>query len=358
MLVVLALLLFAAMVARGGLVPTGAEPPAAEAPGPSAIGDADLDLYARASERIAAGENYYDFIVAEQRARDYPVRPGLTVRLPTLAWLRALLGEPGMIAAGFALVAAVVAAWWRRFGEEGVSPRQRRIATALVFVGCSLALNPHYLTMHELWAGCLIALAFGLHRVGARGEGGRWVAALCAGAVALAIREHALPFVLLMAAVAAWQRNWREAAAWSALVAVFLSGLVWHLALVAGHVLPSDPSSASWLALRGLAGWLGNVVEASNLHVLPRFVSGPLVILMAFGWLGWRSRGGPVLALFALGYGLAFAIAGRADNFYWGAVVAPSMFAGLAFAPAGFARLLAAAELRAGGRLGRQTDCA
>jgi hypothetical protein len=37
--------------------------------------------------------------------------------------------------------------------------------------------------------------------------------------------------------------------------------------------------------------------------------------------------------LLYLGYGAAFMIAGRPDNFYWGAVVAPAMFMGLAFAP-------------------------
>ena len=37
--------------------------------------------------------------------------------------------------------------------------------------------------------------------------------------------------------------------------------------------------------------------------------------------------------LLFLGYGLAFMIAGRPDNFYWGAVIAPAMFIGLAYAP-------------------------
>ena len=36
-------------------------------------------------------------------------------------------------------------------------------------------------------------------------------------------------------------------------------------------------------------------------------------------------------------------IAGRWDNFYWGAMMAPAMFAGLAFAPRGAASLFKAA---------------
>ncbi|MCJ2188736.1 hypothetical protein [Novosphingobium beihaiensis] len=319
---------------------------ASKAGAPDEPYDEDIALYEVAIERIAHGENYYDFIVPEQRSRDYPVNPGLAVRLPTLAYLDAWLGTPGQIAAALALMLGIVAAWWRRFGEEGVSPRARRIATALVFVGASLGLNRHYFPLHELWAGGLIALSFGLHRIGVNGQGGRWTGAFCAAALALAIREHALPFVLLMAAAALWYRNWKEAAAWSALAAVFLAALAVHLSLVARDVLPTDPHSAPWLVMRGLSGWLGNVVQSSNLRWLPHFLAGPAVILMTFGWLGMKGRGGLFGFLLSAGYGVAFMLAGRWDNFYWGAMIAPAMFAGIVFAPRALAELTAAAGLR------------
>lgn len=308
--------------------------------------DEDIALYEVATDRIGKGENYYDFIVPEQRSRDYPVNPGIAVRLPTLAYLNAWIGAGGQIVAAIALMLGIVAAWWRRFGEEGVSPRVRRLATATVFVGASLALNRHYFPLHELWAGGLIALSFGLHRIGTDGRGGRWIGALCAGALALAIREHALPFVLLMAATALWQRNWREAMAWSAVVALFCAGLALHLSLVSREVLPSDPHSAPWLVMRGLPGWLANVVQSSNLRWLPHFLAGPAVVLMSFGWLGWRGRGGLFGFLLSAGYGVLFMLAGRWDNFYWGAMIAPAMFAGIVFAPRALADLLAAARVR------------
>ena len=50
-----------------------------------------------------------------------------------------------------------------------------------------------------------------------------WIAA----ALALAIREHALPFVLLLGAIAAWRGDWRQARAWA-----LLNGR--------DHVLPED----------------------------------------------------------------------------------------------------------------------
>ena len=42
---------------------------------------------------------------------------------------------------------------------------------------------------------------------------------------------------------------------------------------------------------------------------------------------------------------LAFTIAGRPDNYYWGAVIAPPMFLGLVFAVPGFKSLWQAARL-------------
>jgi hypothetical protein len=297
--------------------------------------DADLALYDRAIARIRAGENYYDFIAQEHRRADYPLRPGVAVRLPTLAYLAAWSGlrEDGLapvpVLAALALMAGVIASWWGRLGALGVSPELRRIGTALVFFGAALGLNRYYFVLHELWAGMLLALAFGLHRP----EQKRYWGAVLAAGLALAIREHSLPFVLLMGAMAAWRRAWAEAAAWGALVALFGLGLAWHLHLVALHTLPSDPTGPSWLAMRGLGGFLSNTVLSSNLRFLPHYLAGPLTVLMLLGWAGWRSSAGVTGFLLYTGYGLAFAVAGRPDNFYWGAMITPVMALGLAFAP-------------------------
>ncbi|MFI8666203.1 hypothetical protein ACIGGE_07195 [Qipengyuania sp. NPDC077410] len=299
--------------------------------------DEDLAFYDRVIERIGHGENYYDFIVEEQRARDYPVRPGLAVRLPTLAWIHVSLGEPAMIALAVALLFACIWAWWKRLGEEPGGARFRLLGTALMAMGGSLGLNRSFFVLHELWAGMLIALAFGLHRPG------RWGAALFVAALALALRELVLPFVLLMAAMAAWRKDWREATAWIMLVAVFAAIMAWHLSLIAVQEVPSDPVGPDWLVLRGLSGWLGNIVLSSNLRLLPHELASPVVILMALGWAGWKSSAGTMGTFLYLGYGLAFMLAGRANNFYWGAVVAPAMFIGLAFLPMALPSLVRAA---------------
>jgi hypothetical protein len=305
--------------------------------------DEDLALYDRVIERIHHGENYYDFIAAEHRKANYPVTPGFAVRLPTLAYLDAWLGDTGQTLCAIALMLAVLVAWWRRLGPqpdgEPGGDSHRALTIALLFVGVSLGLNRYYFVLHELWAGMLLALSFGLHR-----PGRRWAGALAVAALALAIREHALPYVLLMAAMAFWRRDWKEGAAWGALALAFLAALAVHLQIVAAQVLPSDRSSDSWLAMRGLSGWLSTVVLSSNLRFLPHWLAGPAVVLMVTGWAGWRSPAGLFGTFLFLGYGLAFMIAGRPDNFYWGAMIAPAMFIGLTFAPQAVRSLARAAQ--------------
>ncbi|MBT2135693.1 hypothetical protein KK137_15240 [Croceibacterium sp. LX-88] len=289
--------------------------------------DEDLRLYDRIAERVAAGEDYYQAAVEEQRARGFPVRPGLTVRLPTLALLTATLGQPGMVALAALLGLAVLAAWWRRLGSEPGSGDKRVICMLLLVIGSSLALKPQYLVLHELWAGLLLALSFALHRPG------RWIGAWVAAALALALRELALPFVLLMGALALWRRDWREAAAWAGLVGLFVAGMVLHLSQASQVVSPEDPASPAWLVLRGLRGWTSNLQLNSVLQYLPAWLAAPLALLPLIGWISWRSDAGIFGTLLHSGYGLFFMLAGRDNNFYWALVVIPTWFLGLAFMP-------------------------
>lgn len=343
----LLLAVLAALLVAAALVPIGAGPTVganSAASQPSAVEparDDDLALYDVVISRIRGGENYYDVIAEEHRRNDYPLHPGLAVRLPTLAWIDAALGDTGQIVASLALMLAVLLAWWRRLGAEPGGMPRRTLAMAFLFIGVSLGTNRHFFVLHELWSGMLLALAFGLHRPG------KWLLPVLVTALALAIREHALPFVLLMGALAWWRGDRKEAAAWGLLALAFFVGLAIHLHQVAQHVLPGDGNSASWFALRGLSGWLSNVVLSSNLRILPHFVAGPLVVLMVLGWAGWRSSAGSFGTLLYLGYALAFMIAGRAENYYWGAMVAPAMFIGLAFAPRALKSLWRAATGRA-----------
>ena len=300
--------------------------------------DTDLALYDSVIERLRGGESYYAVIAEEHRAFRYPLHPGFAVRLPTLAYAEALLPTAALVPLSVLLMGAVMLAWWRRLAEEPGGADLRLIAVAALFFGVSIGTTRYFFVLHELWAGQLLALAFGLHR-----PGRKWLGAWLAAAAALAIREHAFPFVLLMAAYAGWHRHWREAAAWALLAAAFLAAMAVHLHIVEGLVVPGDPPSASWLTLRGLNGWLSPLVLSSNLRWLPNPLAGPLVMLAMLGWAGWRSAVGSFGTLLYAGYGAAFMIAGRPDNYYWGMVVAPAMWMGLAFVPRAVRGLVRAA---------------
>ncbi len=289
--------------------------------------DRDLALYDAVVVRLAAGESFHAASTAEQRARSFPVRPGFAVRLPTLAWIQAAIGPLATALAACALLAAIALAWWRRFGDEGASPSQRRFAVALVLLGSSFLLNATYHPLHELWAGGLIALALGLHRPG------RWGAALAVAALALSIRELVLPFVLAMGALAAWRRDWKETSAWVALVAAFAVALGIHHGVVSDYQRPTDLAGPSWLVLRGIEGWIGNIVGSSPLYLLPLPIAVAIAALALLGWCTRRTPSGLAASLLLLGYGLAFMIAGRENNFYWGLIVTPILFGGLAFVP-------------------------
>ena len=288
----------------------------------------DLRLYDAVIARLQRGEGYYDVIAEEHRKLPFPLKPGMAVRLPTLAYLAAWLGPSGLGAAAILLAGAVALAWWRRLALEPGGRNNRVVIMILLLGGLNFLLVRYFHVLHELWAGGLLALAFALHR-----PGQRWIAALCVAALALAIRETALPFVLLAAAVAGYRRDWRECLGWTALALTFTAAWAWHLHLIAQLARPEDLVSAPWLTLRGLPGALSLYLLPTPLRFLPAVLAGPVIVLALFGWAGWKSAAGTFGTLLLLGYGLFFMVAGRPENWYWGALVTPVVFIGLAFVP-------------------------
>ena len=97
--------------------------------------DNDLRLYRLINQRLARGDDYYVAATEEQRANSYPVAPGLTVRLPTLAFASAWLGPGGMIALEILLCAAMMFAMLARLKVEPGSEPFRMMALALLMTG-------------------------------------------------------------------------------------------------------------------------------------------------------------------------------------------------------------------------------
>jgi len=341
LLILIALLIAAswgAATAGSNVVPIAA--PGTNAPHPP---NHDLILYESISNRVAAGEDYYAAAADELRRGDYPLKPFVAFRLPTLAMAAAWLGRPGLLILQWSLFAAMLAAWWVRLNGQFADRGRRVSAVMLAAAGVAVAVTGRFLYLHEVWAGTLIALSLALHRPG------RWGWSLAVAALALAIRELSLPYVLLMAALALWRRDWREFAGWTAISLLFGAILMWHQAAVAAVVLPSDPASPGWAALGGWAGMLRTFYLAGPLRWLPAVVAAPIIILALFGWASWKSATGLAATLMYSGYGLAFMLFGRANNFYWGLMVAPAFLLGLAFLPRAFSDLARAIEPRRAG---------
>jgi hypothetical protein len=302
----------------------------------------DLALYERISTRVAAGEDYYAAAMDEQRSSNYPTRPFVAVRLPTLAWLHAAIGIDGVRYIEMALAVACLAALARRL-EGLVALPERLGALVLLAFGGAAAIIPVAGLIHELWAGLWLTLALFLYRRET------WWPALLAAGCALAVRELAAPFVLLWLAFAIVERRWREAAGVAALLAVFFAGMGLHYLAVEAGRLPGDPASQGWNALAGYGLPLMALSRLTGLLLLPLPLAAPVAILPLLGWAGLGGRLGLFALLWSAGLATMVALFARPENFYWVQLGLPAYGIGLAFAPRALYELAQCAAGRAPG---------
>lgn len=287
----------------------------------------DLLLYNSIIARVARGEDYYPVAAQEQRNQGYPLRPFVTFRLPTLAVFSAALGVPMMRAMLWMLMACVAMAWWIRLKHAFDVPKRRVSGTLLVVSGLTLAGRPELVVAHEIWAGALIALSLGVHRVD------RWWPSLALALMAVVIRELAVPFLMLMAALALFGRRWRECAGWILAILLFAAVMLLHARHVAAVVLPTDPASPGWASFGGWPFFVSAMRMTSALRALPDWLGNLIVPLSLLGWASWRSFTGMAGALLLGGYAVMLMLFGRTQNFYWGLLVSPLLLLGLAFLP-------------------------
>ena len=318
-------------------VPAARPAPVQTAPAsvPTAKND-DLILYAAITARVAQGESYYTAAADEHRKGIYPLRPFITMRLPTLAAVSATFGSAAMTGFLYALVLITLLAWRHRLRNQFADPDRRTIALGLLLAGMMAAFWREFIVLHELWAGILLALAFAIHRPN------KWLPSAIVAACALMIRELSLPFIFLMTAHALHDRRWREAATLAAMIAAFAIVLSFHAQHVAAVTTATDLTSPGWASFGGWQGFVRTMQMPSALRAFPDWAASIAIILSLFGWLSWRSRTGLFGLLLFAGYGIFFASLGRPDNFYWGFMVVPSFLIGLAFLPQAFADLRAA----------------
>lgn len=317
---VLGLLAWGLVVTLGG--------PATPSPEPPADGYSDVDLYREIVARVAAGADYYTTAIATQLAHNYPTTPFVVVRLPTLTWLRVLLGDVGSTVLLVGLAATALVTMMVRLRATGMG--RWEWAVAVLLLGLNLSLNALGVVgwFHEAWAGVLIVIAIALR------TDRRWWPAVLLGFAACCFRELALPFLLVMA-VLSWRRR-REFWAWVGAIVAF--ALVYALHALAVLAVPqADPvSSNGWLQLGGWGFVLATVSTGTVLSSLPLVVTAVVVPLALFGWVFGTGPARAVLATCAA-FMLVFWFVGRPENSYWGLLYAPLLVPGLALAPRGLA---------------------
>lgn len=281
----------------------------------------DRALYAHIVEQVRSGRGYYVAAAEELRRHGYPLKPAMAFRLPTLAWIEAMLpGARSRMLILIALAMGAVALWLRALVEE---PFAKRMAYVLV-VGCGLANvgAPGSVYLHETWSIVFQVAALATMRRSALATG-------MLVFLALAIRETALPFVVVLATVA-WLTGYRRTAL-HASAAIGLVGLCYlaHVMAIAGILRPDDLVSPGWL---GMQGWplviravQWNLLFAAMPVALVALILPAVMAALATAQSPEAVVGSLTTAIFAL----ALTVVGRSDNYYWGIMISPYLLIGL-----------------------------
>ena len=291
-------------------------------------GYTDVHLYHDIAAEVVKGVPYHQAAAAMHRLHHYPLKPFVTMRLPTLVEMGAVLGWQGVQALAYVLAFIAIFAWF--FALEGrIHWIEQFLVSAAVGTGAAMVSNRGLMAMHEYWGGLFIAIALALRLRWPR----QWWWQVAAIACGLTIRELVLPYALLALVFALVGRRWREGAAWALVIAAFGCFMAWHAAQVQALVRPNDITSAGWHAAQGFSAFLKAVVYTSSLGGLPRPWALLLAMLPLVGWLVLPGRRGLFAQLLILGFVVMISAFSRADTFYWGGIMLPWYFAGWALLP-------------------------
>jgi hypothetical protein len=294
-------------------------------------GKGDAALYRAEVDRIHEGEGYYQAAAAELTSRGYPTQNVFNWRTPLPMWL---IGRMPAIVLGkvllSALALALILAAFEALAREENNVIRRPLACALLLSGplipCVLG---DLFVMPVLWAGVLVALsicAYGLERP-------RLGVAL--GLAAVFVRDLALPYCLLAAAIAYGNRRWKELAAWLLGLAAWglFFALHWHQ--VSSLITPDARAHAEgWIQFGGAAFVISTAQMNTYLLLLPQWITALYLAGAMFGLAGWHTPLGLRCGLTVCLYLVAFAVVGHEFNQYWGSLLAPLLCFGVARLPA------------------------
>lgn len=288
----------------------------------------DLQLYREVVAEVRQGRQYYAVAREKIPKFGFPIHSPLNWRLPTYAWLFALLPGPFFIQA--ALVALSLVGLGMAFTAEKrrTGPLGATVVVLLLVGVVRWSLDGEAFYTQEAWAATLILISFSAYALNWRAT------AVIAGVAALLFRELALPYCAVAGALALFHRRYWEAAGWAGGVALFFGYFAWHVSQVqlqlAGLGQAGGTDLSQWLRWGGLdfvllTGRMNGLLFAAPAVMLWLYLLGSLT------GLAWRSDAASQLAcLAAVLYILAFGIVGREENFYWGLMYAPLLPWGVA----------------------------
>jgi hypothetical protein len=299
----------------------------------------DFDLYETIDKRVAKGESYWHAALSEQRGSHYPTKPFVAVRTPLLAWGYVVWGLIGWRVIAIGLWSLTIVGMIGVFSGRTRWPERAAGAVIAAVFGAVAFLEKVGLS-HEIVAGLFLSCALVWYRPR------RWWPSLLLAACALAVRELALPFLLLWAAFTASQRRWREFAAVAAVIALFALGMVLHSQAVLAERLPGDLRSPGWTGLQGLPLALYGLASVTPLGKLWWWLGPPLLVLPLLGWAALGGRTGLFATLWFAGFILLVSLFARYENFYWLSLMIPAYGAGLALVPRAVSDLVSALRRR------------
>ena len=297
-------------------------------------GYTDVQLYHDIAAELVKGVPYHQAAAQMHRLHHYPLKPFITMRLPTLVEMAAHLGWQDVQYLAYALAFAAIFLWI--IAVEGrVHWIEQVLLGAALGNGAAMVAHRGLMALHEYWGGLFIAIALAIRMRWPR----QWWWQAAAIACGLAIRELVLPYALLALVFAIAERRWREGAGWALVIAGFGAFMAWHAVEMRALVRPGDITSAGWHAAQGFSAFLKAVVHTSTLGPLPRGLAFLFAMAPLVGWLVLPGRTGLFSQILIAGYVVMISAFSRADTFYWGGIMLPWYFIGWALLPRAFWQL-------------------
>ena len=301
----------------------------------------DARMYASVIKRVHAGESYYQIVGEELRTRGYASRPFFNWRLPTMAWTIGHLPRAEWGKWILLVLSGISLLFWFQVMDQEVGFRLAVVGSIFLCGPFLLCFSEQGFYYHELWAGVMISLSLAAH---ARGY---IMTSIITGTLAVFIRELALPFVLIMLFLAWKERRQGETLGWLTGVTAFSLALTYHASIVSGLLTPDDQINRSWVQFNGWPFVLSTGNWNVFLLIAPQWVVAIVLPLALLGMMGRQGAGGMRSSLTLMVYLLAFLVAGRTNNAYWGMMYAPLVSLGFLYAIPSLVDLAKSAYMRA-----------